>query len=782
MNILQYDRKMPWYIALSILAVFTIAIFADVLFFFDNLILSDITTDIFEQFFYWRDFGFSQLKNGNLALWNPHLFSGVPFFGGFQSALLYPPNILYVILPVDKAINISIALHVLLIGFFMYLWASFRKLHSFACLCSSIILMFSGSYFLHIYAGHLSNLCTIAWVPLLFLCIDRLFDQRSLKWSLISIFTITMLILAGHPQYVYYTALAVCIYSALCLIKANHRTSVIVSLAVICTGSLLLSAVQILSGIAASSESVRSIGLPYSFAARFSFSPENIMTLLVPNFFGDMVHMNYWGRWHLFEMSLFIGITGLALAIYGAFYGERQTRRFSLTMVIILFVLALGSYTPLFYILYNWLPGFNNFRGASKFISLLTVFLVMLSGIGLDNLIRNKRDNIAACFVLMVAGTILLALSLWLSLPPIPPDFWQQILNYLAATEDSFAQPGFYSDPVAIKASARFTATALMHSAWICSLLALLFFAVKYHRLFACFIAILAVVEIFIFANASKQSFDANMLKKSEIETILRENPGDYRILNSVSPDSAMSIGAYDIWGDDSGVPLRYAQFLNFTQQLNPNDASQDLDIQIPHRLFSMIRCRYLFTWQQGKIAVIERKDIMNHIHLVSHWRIIDKRDDIFKEMEKPTFDPRQTVILETLPNIKQMQGENIGECKIEDSSSNYLTIKGKLAQPAILLITDNYSKGWKAKPLSDSSQQTYAVMPANYTLMAIPLSAGEHHLRLEYRPTAFVVGKWISLSSLIIYLLLILIAVRKSKILPNNMPKYLKKEGGNCK
>ena len=178
MNILQYDRKIPWYIALFILTIVTIAMFADVVLFSDNLILSNNASDIVKQFFYWRDFGFSQLKHGNLALWNPHIFSGAPFLGGFQSALLYPPNILYLILPVSKAINISIALHVLLIGYFMYLWTAYRNLHPLACLCSSIILMFSGAYFLHVYAGHLSNLCTLAWVPLLFLCIDRLFDQR----------------------------------------------------------------------------------------------------------------------------------------------------------------------------------------------------------------------------------------------------------------------------------------------------------------------------------------------------------------------------------------------------------------------------------------------------------------------------------------------------------------------------------------------------------------------------------------------------------------------------
>lgn len=64
MNILQYDRKIPWYIALFILTIITLAMFADVVFFPDDLILSDNTSDIVKQFFYWRDFGFSQLKHG----------------------------------------------------------------------------------------------------------------------------------------------------------------------------------------------------------------------------------------------------------------------------------------------------------------------------------------------------------------------------------------------------------------------------------------------------------------------------------------------------------------------------------------------------------------------------------------------------------------------------------------------------------------------------------------------------------------------------------------------
>ena len=69
--------------------------------------------------------------------------------------------------------------------------------------------------------------------------------------------------------------------------------------------------------------------------------------------------------------------------------------------------------------------------------------------------------------------------------------------------------------------------------------------------------------------------------------------------------------------------------------------------------------------------------------------------------------------------------------------------------------------------------------MPANYALMAIPLSAGEHHFRVADEPISFVMEKWISLLAIIIYLTLILIVVRKSTMLQNYMTIFfLKKKG----
>jgi hypothetical protein len=40
--------------------------------------------------------------------------------------------------------------------------------------------------------------------------------------------------------------------------------------------------------------------------------------------------------------------------------------------------------------------------------------------------------------------------------------------------------------------------------------------------------------------------------------------------------------------------------------------------------------------------------------------------------------------------------------------------------------------------------------MPADYVLLAVPLSAGHHEFRLEYLPREYLIGKWISILSLI--------------------------------
>jgi len=117
--------------------------------------------------------------------------SGVPI--SFQALLCWrqcftPPHFFNFMLPLPQAVNAGIALHVFLAGFFMYLWAAYRRLHPLACLMAAVLLMFSGPYFMHVFAGHVGNLNAMTWAPLIFLAVDGMMDKPALKWGILGIF------------------------------------------------------------------------------------------------------------------------------------------------------------------------------------------------------------------------------------------------------------------------------------------------------------------------------------------------------------------------------------------------------------------------------------------------------------------------------------------------------------------------------------------------------------------------------------------------------------------
>ena len=66
-------------ISSALLLCITLAFFGDVIFSSKEEVLSRKGTDIFYEYVHTRHFGFNELRQGNLPLWNPHIFSGMPF-------------------------------------------------------------------------------------------------------------------------------------------------------------------------------------------------------------------------------------------------------------------------------------------------------------------------------------------------------------------------------------------------------------------------------------------------------------------------------------------------------------------------------------------------------------------------------------------------------------------------------------------------------------------------------------------------------------------------------
>src|SRR6266478_3387265 len=163
------------------------------------------------------------------------MFSGAPYFGGMQGGLLYPPNWLFLFLPSAAAINWTLALNIFAIGAFMFFWMRVRGLRPVASFFAGALIMFSGPHFLHVFAGHLPHLAAMTWSPLIFCAIDGLFITRKAGWCLLGMFAVATQVVAGFPQYVFYTALIAGFYSALRLIR-NWNTSLAVQLLAIYPG------------------------------------------------------------------------------------------------------------------------------------------------------------------------------------------------------------------------------------------------------------------------------------------------------------------------------------------------------------------------------------------------------------------------------------------------------------------------------------------------------------------------------------------------------------------
>jgi hypothetical protein len=248
---------------------------------------------------------------------------------------------------------------------------------------------------------------------------------------------------------------------------------------------------------------------------------------------------------------------------------------------------------------------------------------------------------------------------------------------------------------------------------------------------------------------------------------------GDYRTLDLKFTNEAMAARVPDISGYDPTALRRYCEFINWSQGLDPDEATAYLNFKQHNPLFSMLRCRYVFVEKDGVTNIAEVGSGLPHLLLLDEYSVQAGRDAICARMSRKGFDPRREVILESEPDPRPQRGAAEGRVRLVNSSSDWLEIEADVPRPMILLVTDSYSKGWKAYPLSGSgAQQKYTVQPANYVLRAIALQAGHHHLRLEYLPRSFVIGKWISIVALVLYasLLVCLVVAARSKE-PSHLP-----------
>ncbi len=633
------SRKHLWF-GTVFLFLTTIILFRKFLSPAGSLVLSNINGDLATEFAWWRKFGFEELKRGHLALWNPHVYCGEPFFGGCQSALLYPPNWFFMVLPLPFALNLSMALHVFLAGWFTLMWITARGSHPISALMGALMYMFGGAYFLHLGAGHLSNLCTMAWIPLVFLIIDRYRIELKTKWILMGMTVLAIQIFSGHMQYVYYTWVISFIYVLFNLPDKNNKIQkYLIGLASMFFGALLLSAVQLLAGWAAMSESSRP-QMDMDFVNTVHLFPGRLLCLLMPNFFGG--NNAYWGICGYSEGDLFISVSSLTLVVFALKYSQHPQKKLTIWLILVLILIAAGNQSPLFILFSKYFPFFNHFEGHAKLNIFISLFLILLAVSGMDEVFRNPSSlKTLGKGALTGAVLFLLAAFLFLITPisdltgALSRNTGFQSLNFKIALD----RIGFHWPEMT---------KSLFECGCTLMILALLAFMSVRRPLFRYGFFIVALIELLLFASSNMPYFDLTSLEQeiSKVQKTYDQSPGDYRVL--VDEDYATETSGFSIDGGDPFSPLRYGKFIDSVWPEKVDHPENDVNY-FPQTL-GLTRLQYLFRFKDSHLEM-QKLTIspVPRAALVNHWKM-GTLENTLAELKNPSFDFKQTVFLESIP------------------------------------------------------------------------------------------------------------------------------------
>ncbi len=756
-----FTRRRIWQCALlSVAAAVALAFLLPA-----DLFLSASGADI-GQFAAWRAFASDSILAGHLPLWNPYTYSGQPFLGDFLSAELYPPNVIFLFLPVARAINLSYFLHLLILGWGVGVWSARRGARPLAAVLAGFVIMFSGPVFLRFYSGHLGNLCSMAWVPWMFCALEAAWRGPALRPILLAAGAVALQILGGYPQYVFDAALAAglqaVVYSA--MDPAVRRRALPVLVVVYLAGAALAAA-QLLPGLAAAAESVRADKLDFKVVSQFSFPPENFLTLLAPGFFGNLTSAVYWGRCYLWEVCPFIGVTGVVLAALAL--GDRMHRRWAradLLVVLGLLVLALGAHTPLLRVLYDYAPEFGKFRTQAKFIFPAVVFVMPMMAAGADALMGGRLGpkRFAGGLLALGAATGAVGIILWAA-----PAQIAGLLAFINGTRESYLPETQMADTTFIRVSGVQAGQSLVWAGGLLAVAGLALLLARGREGWRWLPLAMLPLEMVVFAHANFATSHLGDLVQAPVAKYISGHPGDYRVLNPERANSGYFEGVPDMWGNDPTLLKRYSEFITFSQGGNPDHAGQYANFSLLPRAFALVRFKYAFTPNPAKAGTYSlnySESPLPRALLMSNYRVLPGRDAIFAELLKADFDPAKTVYLESEPNPKPQPGAPLGTVNLLDLTSDSLTFEADTPAPTLLLITDLYSRDWRARALEGSSQTSYEVLPADYIVRAIPLGAGHHHLVVEYAPPSFRQGLMIGAAAWMVWVALGVWAMRRTQ------------------
>ncbi len=742
-----------------------------------------LPSDVISIIYPWRILGIEMIKAGILPLWDPSSLLGVPLLANFQAALLNPVNILFFLMPPQFAWSIQIILQPLLISGASFLFLRSIGLSKFAALFGALSFSFSG--FSIVWMEYNTIGYTLVFFPLILLLVEKIIQTRKLIFSFILGLVIAIQLFSGYPQISIFSLVFGGLYFLYRLSGDLSHWPVKATLYGIgLISGIALSAVQLLPGLEALSLSIRFDDVTAS-AGSIQFLPfKHILTLFIPDFFGNPATGNYWGSGSYDNFAFSLPIVTLFLFIIGLLTKATFVKRYLIFYIFILLSLLLATDNSLS----HYLISERNFLGLKSAVAARILFVFDLSATvlaakQLNELIINKRyrffELILPIAILMgIIGGLLLS-KIYLSNMNLSTD------NFLKIGENKYPDIGFQGEKIirGITTELNNHQIALRNS--LIPFVTMLFTAISFifikfsSRIFLGIIFILLILGIMQSTNKYIVFTPARIFyPETEVITTLKNNLGYHRFdkeRGEIFPSNTWyPYGLKAASGQNTLVPLLTAKYMVLINNEKLGQYSRYIDIADPSSvLYDTLDVKYIAVINRnipgaypdkhgepfGKFLTSKFKEfynfgtvriIENTTNLGLGWfsqntECMDSEDEIVKKLFQKNYNPRKLMLI----NCSDINyyNESVGYVAVVKDLPLFTQFKVSTPKENFLNISKAFYPGWQA--FVDGEKTT--LYKANLALTAVKVPKGEHIVELKYQPESFKIGLVISLLSLII-------------------------------
>ena len=730
----------------------------------NNAVISDVAENTYPLLHFVSE----NLKAGTFPLWNPFIFLGLPTaMMGVTNFVLNP---LYVVLlwafSTATAHSLAILINLGLIMTFSYLFFLRRGLTRTAALFGSLVLTFNGHLMVWLEFGVADF--AYAGMAVSLYCFERSLQENRLRFLLLNGITMGLLLLGGSIQWVFFLVPLIGLYAGARTVEGWDWSSASwerLRPLRLYTGALIIglliaspTLLFFLEYMALSQRTIRTFAWVETHTA--TFYPEFLVTFLFPNFFGyqpagiwfprdssTIVFQNY------NELCAYMGLATLPLAALAL-----RAKAYRVMTVFWLLVLGgallVAMKLPLLYfLLYQYVPGFNGMQ-PTRAIILLPLAFAFLAAIGMTGLQRlplSARVATLAASVMaglaLVSAAILGTAHLWFAQHP------SVIRKGIDLAQHFRIQNADFWGPI--------LALALIATGF--RLLARNRIGIK--TLCAGLMALLLVDLVPLGLRMNTRVERSQVYPPSKGLHLLTQDPEPFRTLPvGFRYNTLMTVPVAVLGGYASMYPASYLALLSAMEsqerpgkKLAERNQNYVEPTALTSKLLPMLNVKYLVApynadlpetlmdryelRHRSDISVFQAKTYLPRAFVVYDYRVVDSTPTAIQTMLSPEFDPARTAIVETqIPGFDRPRSllPPIGSVvAVSRPSSDRLEITSRLADRGLLVVSEQFFPGWEARVDGQPAQ----IMKVNTVLMGVVVPAGAHRVSLRFLPAAITTG-----------------------------------------